>query len=114
MTKENLFWGLLFPVIEASMSVKVNIDAQFLLIEQDHPDGTTFEAKGKTVGECLKQYLAIRPHLEKEFFIKWGRLATNFYIFINKQAVTPDHLEKGVKDGDEVEVMYTRMHGCRY
>jgi hypothetical protein len=59
------------------MSINLNIDAQFLLKEQDSPDGITFEAKGKTVGECLKQYLATRPHLKKDFFDKWGKLDTN-------------------------------------
>ena len=96
------------------MSVKLNIDAQFLLKEQDSPDGTTFEAKGKTVGECLKQYLATRPHLKKDFLNKWGGLDTNIYVFINKQSVTSEHLEKEVKDGDEIKIMYARVHGCCY
>jgi sulfur carrier protein ThiS len=81
------------------MGVKLNIDAQFLLKEQDHPSGITFEATGKTVGDCLKLYLATKPHL---------------YVFINKQAVTSEHLEKEVQDGDEIKIMYARVHGCCY
>jgi molybdopterin converting factor small subunit len=94
------------------MNVKLNIDAQFLLKEPDSPDGITFKAKGKTVGECLKQYLATRPNLKKDFFNRWARLDTNINVFINKQAVTSDHLEKEVKDGDEVKIMYALTHGC--
>jgi sulfur carrier protein ThiS len=96
------------------MGVKLNIDAQFLLKEQDHPSGITFEATGKTVGDCLKLYLATKPHLKKDFLNKWGGLDTNIYVFINKQAVTSEHLEKEVQDGDEIKIMYARVHGCCY
>ena len=94
------------------MSIKLNIGAPFLGKEQENPQGIAFEAKGKTVGDCLDQYLATRPNLKKDFFNKTGGLDTNIYVFVNTQAVISDHLQKEVKDGDEVKIMYAEMHGC--
>jgi len=94
------------------MSVKINIDSQFLLREQDYPNGFTFEAHGKTVGDCLDQYLTTRPNLKKDFLNKWGKLDTNIHVLINKDDLTQAGLEKKVKDGDEVKIVYTRKTGC--
>ena len=94
------------------MSIKLNIDAQFLGKERESPEGITFEARGKTVGDCLGQYLATGPNLKKDFFDKFGELDTNIYVFVNTQALISEHLQKEVKDGDEVKIMYAQMHGC--
>ncbi len=94
------------------MSIKMNIGGQFVGKELECPDGFTFEAEGKTVGDCLDQYLATKPNLKIDFFNKFGKLDNDIYVFINEQAVISDHLEKPVKDGDKVKIMYAQMHGC--
>jgi len=53
-----------------------------------------------------------RPNLKKDFLNKWGRLDTNIHVFINKDDLTQAGLEKKVKDGDEVKIVYTRKTGC--
>ena len=82
------------------MRVNLNIDAKFLLKEETYPDGFTFEAKGETVGECIKQYLATKPYLKKEFFNRWGRLDANIGLLVNNHVVNSDQLNKEVQDGD--------------
>ncbi len=94
------------------MSVKLNIDAKFLLKEEKYPDGFTFEAKGKTVGECLNQYLATKPCLKKEFFNRWGCLDTNIGVIVNNQVINSDQLNKEVQDGDQVKIMCNHFQGC--
>ena len=94
------------------MSIKMNIGGNFVGKEKEIPDGINFETQGETVGDCLDQYLATKPNLKIDFFNKSGALDKDIYVFVNAQAVISDHLQKEVKDGDQVKIMYAQMHGC--
>ena len=94
------------------MSTRLTIDAEFLLNENEFPQGDTFEAKGKTVVECINQYLSTHPHLKRDIFNKWGRLDMNIFVFINNQEVRSDQLQRELKDGDEIKITWAEMHAC--
>ena len=88
------------------MSIKLNIDAQFLGTEKASLEGIYFDVNGKTVGECLGQFLNSKPVLKMDFFDKTGNLSPTIFVFINKAPVISGQLEREVKDGDEVRIMY--------
>jgi hypothetical protein len=94
------------------MSINLNIDAKFLGKEETNPEDIKLEVSGATVGDCLKEYLATKPDLKKDFFSPNGNLNTTTYVFINKNPLISDHLLAKVKPGDEVRFMYYEMHGC--
>ena len=94
------------------MNVKLTIDAYYQGTENQNPEGIIVQVNGKTIGECLNQYLATRPSLKMDFFDRDGMLDINTFIFINKVPIISKHLAREVRDGDEVKVMYNRMHGC--
>ena len=94
------------------MSIYLSVDPKFLGIEEKDREDVKLEVNGKTVGECLGQYLATRPDLKKDIVSPDGKLDRNAYVFINKDPVIADHLDKEVRSGDEVRFMYAEMHGC--
>ncbi len=94
------------------MSVYLSIDAKFLGIEESDHEDFKLEVNGKTVGDCLSQYLESKPAIKKDFFDQNGKLNTTTYVFINKNPIISDHLEKEVHDGDQLRFMYAEMHGC--
>jgi hypothetical protein len=94
------------------MSVKLNIDAQFIGTEKQNPEGIYLEVKGKTVGECLGQYLDSKPLLTIDFFDKAGKLGPTTFVFVNRAPLISGQLDREVKDGDEVKIIYSPMRGC--
>ena len=88
------------------MSIKLNIDSQFFSREKDPSKDIRMEVADGTVEECLGQYLATKPHFEKEFFDKTGQLEKSTYVYINRVPIFTDKLEHRLKDGDELMFIY--------
>jgi len=60
------------------------------------------EVKGKTVRECLKQFVACFPGSEKWIFANPD--APMICMFLNKEAVLPDDLDRKVTNGDVIDL----------
>ena len=94
------------------MSIKLNIDSQFISQDKDSSKDVRLESSGHTVGECLGQYLSTKPDLKRDFFDQSGKLEKTTYIYINKTPVFSSQLERETKDGDEVTIMYAPQWRC--
>jgi molybdopterin converting factor small subunit len=66
---------------------------------------TSFEAEGRTVGECLKDLEKRYPDLVKLILAKDGSLINSIDIFINGESAYPRALSRPVKDGDKLKVI---------
>ncbi len=66
----------------------------------------TFDATGKTVGECISQLVARYPGVGELVFDENGRLKSFVEIWVNRQASFPEGLEKPVNDGDEIHLLF--------
>jgi molybdopterin converting factor small subunit len=91
------------------MSVNLSIDGKFLDAESEKHDDIKLMVNGHTVGECLNEYLATNPPLKRDFFNKNGELAETTNVYINKVQVFFDHLNKKIKDGDELRISFYLM-----
>jgi molybdopterin converting factor small subunit len=95
-----------------NMSVKLNIDSQFFGRDKDASRDVRIEVSGRTVGECLGQYLLTKPDIIRDFFDKSGQLEKTTYLYINKRPVFADKLERELKDGDELMFLYAPQWRC--
>ncbi len=70
-----------------------------------------FELNGETVGECLKQLISLAPTLKRSFFNESGKeLDDRILVFVNKEDVGSEGLEKKVKDGDVIHIVMMSQH----
>ena len=63
------------------------------------------EVNGETAGECLDNLTKRFPDLKRLFFDENGNLHDYLYIYVNKQGVSADELDKPVKVGDEIHII---------
>ena len=71
----------------------------------------TIEVEGKNVGECLKDLVKKFPPLEKEIFVKNGKLNPLIEIYMNGESAYPNELIKPVYDGDKINLVYILSGG---
>ena len=90
------------------MSVRVNIP-QFL--HHISGDVKVVEVEGSTVGECLDDLIRQYPRLEESIFQEKNKLRDLLAVYINLESAFPGELEKPVKDGDKLDLMYTLVGG---
>jgi len=84
------------------MSIKIHIH----VTHRRHTNGQkTLEVDGNTVGEALKNFVALYPGMGKELFDKKGKLLHYIEIYLNKVSAYPGELEKPLKDGDELQII---------
>ena len=69
------------------------------------------EVEGENVGECLRDLVSKYPPLEKEIFVKGGKLSPVMEIYLNGESTYPKELEKEVKDGDVINLIYMLAGG---
>lgn len=93
------------------MSVNLSIDAAFLGFKDEDHEDIKLEVNGRTVGDCLNQFLATGPEVKKDFFNSTGKLDFDIYIFVNNVPVALEPLNKAVKSGDRVKVTFNRENG---
>ena len=88
------------------MSIKVNIDSQFISKEKDASKDVKLEVSGQTIADCLGKFLSTKPELKRELFDKTGELDKTTYVMINNVPVFGDKLTRTLNDGDEVTFLY--------
>ncbi len=88
------------------MSIKVNIDSQFISKEKDASKDIKFEVSGQTIGDCIQKFLSTKPELKRELFDKNGELDKTTYVMINNVPIFGDKASRTVKEGDEVTFLY--------
>jgi molybdopterin converting factor small subunit len=85
------------------MSIVINLPA-YLRPYAD--DKETIKVKGKTIQECLDDVIKQYPGLKKMVFDQDGQLHTYVSIFAANEIVYSDQLDKPIKDGETIHVLY--------
>lgn len=83
------------------MGVNVNLH---LTLRQYTAGREVVEVEGKTVGECLRNLVAMFPAMGASIFDKKGGLNNIVEVYLNLQSAYPNELGKPVKDGDEIHL----------
>jgi len=84
------------------MSVSVEIPSIFARYAGGQ---TSFQAEGKTVGECLNDLGKRYPELGRMIVTPDGRLINSIDVFINGESAYPRPLTKPLKDGDKLNII---------
>ncbi|MGB9630243.1 MAG: MoaD/ThiS family protein [Thermodesulfobacteriota bacterium] len=66
-----------------------------------------FEVNGKTVSECLNQFVGLFPVLKETLFLG-NRLHPTIKVLVNQESVDAEDLAKELKDGDEIQIKLDR------
>ena len=85
------------------MSIDINL-ASYLRPHAAYKE--TVAVKGKTVRECLDNLTARYPALKKMLFEKEDKLHDYVSVFAGGDIVYSDMLDKPVKDGDTLHILY--------
>ncbi|HEX9896924.1 MAG TPA: MoaD/ThiS family protein [Dehalococcoidales bacterium] len=85
------------------MSIAINLPAYLRPYANDNE---SIAVKGKTIQECLNDLIKKYPGLKKMVFDQDGQLHTYVSIFAANEIVYADQLEKTVKDGDTIHILY--------
>jgi MoaD family protein len=91
--------------------IKIKIPLSYV---QSFTDDTDFvqltpeviEVSGSTVGECLNHLVKQFPGTKKQLFTENGDLFQNIIISVNGKSAYPEQLDKPVKDGDELNIVF--------
>ena len=59
---------------------------------------------GKTVGECIDEFVSLYPGVKKGLFDKSGKFSEYFVVFVNGNKVSPEE-NKPVQDGNELHIV---------
>jgi len=90
------------------MSIKVFIPDRLSRLAKDK---FLFEVDGKTVGECLKHLVSLVPAVKRSLFDETGNeLGDLVRVFVNKEDVDAEGLEKEVSDGDVIHIVMMTQH----
>jgi len=90
------------------MSVKFTMPVFFQPVTNDRE---SIEVEGKTVRECLEAIIREYPAIRKLLMDKKGKLHNYVGVYINGKDAYPNEMDKEVKPGDEVHVLYTMAGG---
>jgi molybdopterin converting factor small subunit len=85
------------------MTVIINLPAYLRSYANDKE---SVKVKGKTIQECLDDLIKKYPGLKKMVFDQDGQLHTYVSIFAANEIVYSDQLNKSVKDGDTIHILY--------
>jgi molybdopterin converting factor small subunit len=66
--------------------------------------------EGKTVGECLQSLVKKFPKMKRLLLDKDSNLMRTYDYFINGQSVYPKDMNRPLKDGDKLNLLYV-IHG---
>ncbi|MBU8910926.1 MAG: MoaD/ThiS family protein [Desulfobacterales bacterium] len=84
------------------MGIKIHLH----VTHRQHTNGKkTIIVEGTSVGEALKNFVALYPGMKKEIFDKKGALVHYIEIYLNKESAYPGELEKKVREGDEIQIV---------
>ncbi|MBN1106328.1 MAG: MoaD/ThiS family protein [Deltaproteobacteria bacterium] len=83
------------------MSIKIHVHKT----HRQFTDGQeVIDTRGNTVGQCLRDLVKQYPGMEKNLFVKNGKLNPLLEIYVNAESAYPEELAKRVKDGDEIHI----------
>lgn len=85
------------------MSVNIKLPA-YLRPYAD--DKESIKVRGKTIKECLGDLMKKYPALKKMVFDEDGELHTYVSTFAANEIVYPDQLDKEIKDGEIIHILY--------
>jgi len=85
------------------MSVKIKIPSYMKSFTNDKE---VVELAGSTVGECLNHLIEQLPDMKKQLFSKDDNLFENIIISVNGESAYPEQLDRPVKDGDELDIIF--------
>jgi molybdopterin converting factor small subunit len=68
------------------------------------------KVEGKTVRECLRDLVKQFPKLKRLILDGEGNLLRTYDYFINEQSVYPKDMNRSLKDGDKLNLLYV-IHG---
>ena len=69
-------------------------------------DKESIIVQGSTIKECLNNLLKLYPALNKMVFDRDGELHTYVSIFAANEIVYSDQLDKPIKDGETIHILY--------
>jgi molybdopterin converting factor small subunit len=85
------------------MGVEINLPA-YLRPYAD--DMESVNVKGNTIRECLNALITRFPALNKLVFDEKGKLLDYVSIFAANEIVYSDQLDKPIKDGETIHILY--------
>jgi len=85
------------------MSVKIKIPSYMKSFTNDME---VVELAGSTVGECLNYLFEQLPDMKKQLFSEDNNLFENIIISVNGESAYPEQLDRSVKDGDELDIIF--------
>ena len=85
------------------MSITVNLPAY---LQPYAGDKESVKVKGKTIQECLDDLIKQYPTMKKMVFDENGQLHTYVSIFAANEIVYADQLDKLIKDGEAIHILY--------
>jgi molybdopterin converting factor small subunit len=85
------------------MSAAINL-ASYLRPYVDDKEAVTVD--GSTVRECLNALIKQYPGMKKMLFDKSGKLHDYVSVFVGGAIAYADELDKPVKDGDTLHILY--------
>jgi molybdopterin converting factor small subunit len=89
------------------MSVQVELSSMFGLYTKNK---LNIDVQGKTIKECLHDLVRQFPDLKKVLLNKEGDLQSTYEYFINGESSYPKDMNKPIKEGDKLNVVYV-IHG---
>jgi molybdopterin converting factor small subunit len=85
------------------MSITVNLPAY---LQHYAGDKESVKVKGNTIQECLNDLIKQYPTMKKMVFDENGQLHTYVSIFAANEIVYSDQLDKPIKDGETIHILY--------
>jgi len=89
------------------MSVEIELSSMFGLYTNNK---LNIDVQGKTIKECLHDLVRQFPDLKRLLLNKEGDLQSTYEYFVNGESSYPRDMNKTLKDGDKLNVVYV-IHG---
>lgn len=67
--------------------------------------------EGKTVGECLRDFIRQYPEAERLIFDGDGRLLKPFYVFVNQESMFKADFDRPLMDNDQLIMVALAVAG---
>ncbi|OGO31943.1 MAG: hypothetical protein A2Z29_06045 [Chloroflexi bacterium RBG_16_56_11] len=84
------------------MSAEIEISPVFARYTEGH---MSVKVEGKTVGECINDFVRQFPKIKKIILDKHGRLGHSYDVYVNGESAYPMEMTKPVKDGDRLNIV---------
>ena len=85
------------------MSIEIELASIF---NQYTNNQLNIKVEGKTVGECFEDLFRQFPKLKELLMTKSGKLHRSYDVYINGESSYPKEMEKPVKDGDKLNIVF--------